>query len=459
MNLIDGYNYEANVHLFSWKDLNILLDVNSGAIHLLDDMANELFNKIIDYRGSINRVIEELKLQYPLEQIQELLKDIKELQGKGAVFSQAEVPLVDLSAMQVKAICLNVAHSCNMKCRYCFASQGDFGGKPSLMSLETGKKAMEFLIEKSGTIHNLEVDFFGGEPLLVAPMLKELVKYCRNREKDCGKRFNFTLTTNCLLLDEEMMDFVIENDISVILSMDGRKEVNDRHRILNNGKGSYDLIVPRIKKMLQKKPVSYFVRGTFTRKNLDFSEDLRHMIGLGFDGISLEPATGPDNGFSIQESDLPAVLEEYEKLTDILLESYLAGQNIDFFHYNLNLQKGPCLAKRVTGCGAGIEYLVITPEGDIYPCHQFVGEEEFLMGNMDSFLDNKIRERFEKNQLKDKECQNCWARYFCGGGCHANAFHSNGDMSKPHQVSCIMHKKRIEGAIYLDLKKSLARNV
>lgn len=459
MNLIDGYNYEANVHLFSWKDLNILLDVNSGAIHLLDDMANELFKKIIDYRGSINRVIEELKLQYPLEQIQELLKDIKELQGKGAVFSQAEVPLVDLSAMQVKAICLNVAHSCNMKCRYCFASQGDFGGKPSLMSLETGKKAMEFLIEKSGTIHNLEVDFFGGEPLLVAPMLKELVKYCRNREKDCGKRFNFTLTTNCLLLDEEMMDFVIENDISVILSMDGRKEVNDRHRILNNGKGSYDLIVPRIKKMLQKKPVSYFVRGTFTRKNLDFSEDLRHMIGLGFDGISLEPATGPDNGFSIQESDLPAVLEEYEKLTDILLESYLAGQNIDFFHYNLNLQKGPCLAKRVTGCGAGIEYLVITPEGDIYPCHQFVGEEEFLMGNMDSFLDNKIRERFEKNQLKGKECQNCWARYFCGGGCHANAFHSNGDMSKPHQVSCIMHKKRIEGAIYLDLKKSLARNV
>ncbi|MDD2621280.1 MAG: SPASM domain-containing protein, partial [Syntrophomonadaceae bacterium] len=259
-----------------------------------------------------------------------------------------------------------------------------------------------------------------------------------------------------LLLDDEVVNFVIDNEIGVILSLDGRKEVNDRHRILKNGEGTYDLILPRIKNMVEHNPVSYYVRGTFSRRNLDFANDLKHLIDLGFDCISLEPAVGPDNGFAIQAEDLPIVLQEYEKLTDLLLKYHLHEKAIHFFHYNLNLQKGPCLAKRSTGCGAGIEYLVITPEGDIYPCHQFVGEIGFKMGNIQQGqVDSKIRRKFESNQLKNKDCRYCWVRYFCGGGCHASAYSQQGDMSVPHLTGCIMHKKRIEGAIYLDLAKNL----
>ena len=267
-----------------------------------------------------------------------------------------------------------------MKCQYCFASQGDFGLKPGLMSLETGQKALDFLIAKSGPVKHLEVDFFGGEPLLNAAMLKELVRYGRQREAEWGKKFNFTLTTNALLLDEDIIDFVIDNHISVILSLDGRPETNDRHRILNNGEGSYENIVPKIKKMVESKPLSYYIRGTFTRHNLDFSSDLQHIIDLGFDAISLEPAVGPKNEYSIQEEDLPQVLAEYERLTDLLCTYHQLGREVHFFHYNLDLQKGPCLAKRQSGCGAGVEYLVVTPEGDIYPCHQFVGENAVFDG-------------------------------------------------------------------------------
>ncbi len=344
-----------------------------------------------------------------------------------------------------------------MKCRYCFASQGDFGMNPCLMSLATGKRALDFLIDKSGLVKNLEVDFFGGEPLLNATMLKELVEYGRQREAECGKHFNFTLTTNALLLDDNIIDFVIDNNISVILSLDGRPETNDRHRVLNNDEGSYQLIVPNIKKIVEKKPVSYFIRGTFTRQNLDFSQDLKHIVDLGFDAVSLEPAVGPTNEYSIQEADLPQVLLEYERLTDLLCNYHKTGKELHFFHYNLDLQKGPCLAKRQSGCGAGVEYLVVTPEGNIYPCHQFVGEDEFLMGNIyDSELDREIIRRFSENRLTDKKaCLRCWARNFCGGGCHANAYHCNGDMSMPDRVSCTMHRKRIEGAIYLEIVKKM----
>lgn len=451
-----AYDFEANIHLYRWNDLNILLDVNSGAIHILDDLACKLVQKIIDYKGDGFRAMEDLICEYPADDVQQVMLELVSAYEDEQIFTADETPRVDLSKMNVKAICLNVAHACNMKCHYCFASQGDFGMKPCLMSLETGKKAMEFLIEKSGEIRNLEVDFFGGEPLLVFDMLRDLVAYCRQREKETGKKFNFTLTTNGVLLDDVVSDWVIANNISVILSLDGKKEVNDQHRVLENGQGTYDIIVPHIKEMVEKKPISYYVRGTFTRKNLDFASDLQHMINLGFDCISVEPAVGPDNGFSIMEDDIPRVLKEYEKMTDLLLNTHLAGKDIHFFHYNLNLQKGPCLAKRSTGCGAGIEYLVITPEGDIYPCHQFVGETDFYMGNIyNGELNTNIRNKFENNQLKDKECKKCWTRNFCGGGCHANAYFTNGDMSKPHQVSCSMHKKRVEGAIYLELQKQL----
>lgn len=450
------YDFASGVHLYRWNDINILLDVNSGAIYLLDELSNALIEHIIGYKGDIEEAVLHTKTQYEVKEIEEALQEINSLQAAGALFSAEEIPEVDLSQMNVKAICLNVAHACNMQCKYCFAQQGSFGMNPCLMSLETAQRAMDFLMDHSGRIRHLEVDFFGGEPLLVIDMLKELVAYCRRREAETGKKFNFTLTTNSVLLSEDINNWIIDNEISVILSLDGRKEVNDRHRLLNNGEGSYELILPHIQELVARQPISYYTRGTFTRRNLDFSHDLQHLIDIGMDCISLEPAVGPDNGYSIQEEDLPQVLAEYEKLTEVLLDSYMSGKEIQFFHYNLNLQKGSCLARRVTGCGAGTEYLVITPEGDIYPCHQFVGDDEFWMGNIYQGIGREeVRNRFEKNQLKDKECKKCWARYFCGGGCHANAYYSNNDMSKPHSVSCAMHKKRIEGAIYLDLMKQL----
>lgn len=452
-----GYDFAAGIHLFRWKELNLLLDVNSGAIHILDDISCRFIEKLRDYAGDSDQVMEDLEADYSGNELREVVEELESAHKVGAIFTEADILLADLSDLPIKAICLNVAHACNMKCRYCFASQGDFGMNPCLMSLETGQRALDFLIEKSGRVKNLEVDFFGGEPLLNAVMLRELVQYGRQREEESGKHFNFTLTTNALLLNDVMIDFVINNSISVILSLDGRPETNDMHRILNNGEGSYPLIVPNIKKLVEKKPVSYYIRGTFTRHNLDFSRDLQHIIDLGFDAVSLEPAVGPENEYSIQEADLPLVLEEYERLTDLLCDYHHAGRDVHFFHYNLELQKGPCLAKRHSGCGAGVEYLVVTPAGDIYPCHQFVGENEFLMGNIyNDQLNGEIKQRFINNRLRNKEdCLRCWARYFCGGGCHANAYHTNGDMAKPAGVSCVMHRKRIEGAIYLDMTKKM----
>ncbi len=452
-----GYDFEAGMHLFRYQELNILLDVNSGAIHVLDDISCRFIEKTRDYDGDTQLAVRDLSSEFSDDEIQEVLAELESACQAESIFTREDSLSFDWSNLPIKAMCLNVAHACNMKCHYCFASQGDFGMNPCLMSLETGKKALDFLIARSGPARNLEVDFFGGEPLLNAAMLKELVRYGREREKECGKKFNFTLTTNALLLEDDIVDFVVSNDISVILSLDGRPETNDRHRILNNGTGSYQIIVPKIKKMVGKKPVSYYIRGTFTRRNLDFSKDLQHIIDLGFDAVSLEPAVGPANEYSIREADLPLVLTEYERLTELLRNYHKSGREVHFFHYNLDLQKGPCLAKRQSGCGAGVEYLVVTPEGDIYPCHQFVGEDEFLMGNIyTGDLDGEISQKFAGNRLQDKVvCRTCWARNFCGGGCHANAFHTSGDMSIPDSVSCAMHRKRIEGAIYLEIIKNM----
>ncbi|HNX93390.1 MAG TPA: thioether cross-link-forming SCIFF peptide maturase, partial [Syntrophomonas sp.] len=430
MQKLVNYDFQANVHLFQWQQQNIMLDVNSGAIHLLDDISCAFITRLMEYSGDVERVVQDLAYTYPVVDLNDIAEEIDEAWQQGALFSEEDLPLLDLSGLHVKALCLNVAHACNMKCRYCFASQGDFGMEAGLMSLETGKRALDYLMEQSGPIRNLEVDFFGGEPLLTADMLKQLVAYGRQLESRWNKHINFTLTTNALLISDEIIDFVQAEKLSVILSLDGRPETNDRHRILNNGAGTYDLIVPKIKKMVDSKPKSYYIRGTFTKKNLDFSEDLRHIAELGFDAISLEPAVGEDNGYSIQAEDLGQVLAEYERLTDLLYEYKCAGREIDFFHFNLDMQKGPCLAKRLSGCGAGMEYLVVTPNGDIYPCHQFVGEKQFLLGNIFAGqLNEKLRGEFARNHLQNKsECRKCWARYFCGGGCHANAYHANGDI-------------------------------
>jgi len=452
-----GFDFDADLHAFQHEGINVLLDVNSGAISVLDDLGHRFIQKLKENKGDFQLVLDQLADEFASEEIQELLADLANTRAAGAIFTPAESLTLDWSELPIKALCMNVAHACNMKCHYCFASQGSFGLKPQLMAFSTGRQALDFLIARSGQAKNLEVDFFGGEPLLNWSVIKQLVQYGREMEPSTGKRFNFTLTTNAVLLDDGIMDYIIENDISVILSLDGRCSTNDQHRIMNNGVGSYDIIVPKIKQMVARNPISHYIRGTFTKGNLDFSRDLRHIVELGFDAVSLEPAVGSANPYAIQASDLPAVLAEYDRLTELLYSLHCEGRDIHFFHYNLDLQKGPCLAKRLSGCGAGVEYLVITPEGDIYPCHQFVGESQFLMGNIDNAkLDEAIVATFAGNRLQDKEtCRKCWARNYCGGGCHANAYHANGDMSVPDAVSCAMHRKRIEGAIYLEVVKNL----
>lgn len=437
--------------MFPWKENYFLIDVNSGAVHVLDQAAYLFVTRLIEARGDYSQVRQQLGSQLPAIELDEIWQELAALQQQGALFTEMEPVRVDTTGMVLKALCLNVAHLCNMSCGYCFAAQGDFGMKPGLMSLEIAKQAVNFLIAHSQGRKHVEIDFFGGEPLLVADMLKDLVQYCRTLEPVHHKEFAFTLTTNALLLDNTIIDWVIDNNIGVILSMDGRQAVHDQYRPLKNGSGSYAVVVPKIKAMVEADPVSYYVRGTFTRQNLDFAEDCRHLLELGFSSVSLEPAVGPENEYSIQAVDLPIVKREYERLTEVLIEYDQKGSAAHFYHFNLDMQQGPCLAKRVTGCGAGVEYLTVTPEGDLYPCHQLVGEAGFLMGNVkQGDGDGLIRQRFAACQVHDKDCRECWARYYCGGGCLAQAYLRNGDLKKPHQVSCEMHRKRVEASIYMD---------
>lgn len=451
-----NYDFLANIHLYKYKETNILLDVNTGAVHLLDDQAAMLMQNMIRYQGDFYRAMEDCFGVYSMDELTETVYEILGLWEDGSLFTEKDESfVVGSSNLNIKALCLNVAHLCNMKCEYCFASQGDFNTKKGLMSIEVAQDAIDFLIDQSGERHFLEVDFFGGEPLLNMPVIEQTVYYARRRGAETGQQFNFTLTTNGVLLTDKIMDFIIAHDISIILSLDGRPEVNDRHRLLNNGQGSYDIVLPNIKKAIARKPVSYYVRGTFTRHNLGFSQDVQHMAEQGIESLSMEPAVGVGGEYSIRHQDVPAVLSEYEKLTQVLIDHYDKGQTLDFFHFNLDLQKGPCLAKRMTGCGAGTEYLVITPEGDIYPCHQFVGHEEFYMGNLkEKQISGGMRDIFGANHLENKiECTKCWARYFCGGGCHANNYFRNQDISIPDDISCQMHKKRIEAALYFEVYK------
>lgn len=425
--------------------------MNSGAVHVLDHAAYLFVSCLIQSGGDNEKAREELGEQLSAIQLDEIWGELQALQKQGALFTEMEPIRVDTEGLVLKALCLNVAHLCNMNCGYCFAAQGDFGMKPMLMSLETAKQAIDFLVRLSRGRRHLEIDFFGGEPLLVTDMLEELVKYCRKLEPIHYKQFSFTLTTNALLLDDSTIQWVIDNEIAVILSLDGRKVTHDKYRKLKSGADSYDMIAPRVKAMIASGPISYYVRGTFTRQNLDFAEDCRHFLELGFSSFSLEPAVGPENGYSIQAADLPVVKQEYERLTEVLIEYAKKGFVAHFYHFDLDMQRGPCLAKRLTGCGAGVEYLTVTPEGDLYPCHQLVGENGFLMGNLQDYDGGgTIRQRFAACQVHDKECKTCWARYYCGGGCLAQAYRQNGDLSRPYKVSCEMHRKRVEASIYLD---------
>ena len=402
-------------------------------------------------------VREALVCKYSAEDIEDALSDIQELIDAEELFA-ADIYkdyVIDFKKRQtvVKALCLHIAHDCNLACKYCFAEEGEYHGRRALMSFEVGKKALDFLIANSGNRINLEVDFFGGEPLMNWNVVKQLVEYGRSQEKEHNKKFRFTLTTNGVLLNDEIMEFCNREMSNVVLSLDGRPEVNDRMRPFRNGKGSYELIVPKFQKFAKSRgEKDYFVRGTFTRNNLDFGNDVLHYADLGFEKLSMEPVVAaPEEPYSIREEDLPQIMDEYDRLAKEFVKRQKEGRGFKFFHFMLDLSQGPCVAKRLSGCGSGTEYLAVTPWGDLYPCHQFVGNEEFLLGNVDTGVVNtKVRDEFKLCNVYAKEkCKNCFARFYCSGGCAANSFNFHGSITDAYDIGCEMQKKRIECAIMI----------
>lgn len=443
------------IHAFKIHGENIVLDVMSGAVHLLDDIACDVLG-CYDSDGTLNpNKLRELT-KYDETQINEAIVDIEYLIDNKLLFAEdpyTEMLPVWTKQTVVKALCLHIAHDCNLRCSYCFAGTGEYMGHRSLMSLEVGKKAVDFLIENSGNRRNLEVDFFGGEPLMNFDVVKGIVEYAREKEKESNKNFRFTITTNGILLDEEKRAYINENMHNVVLSLDGRKEINDEVRKRIDGKGSYDRILPLIKKMVDERgEKDYYVRGTFTRKNLDFSADVLHLADLGFDQISVEPVVAAkDSGLDIRNEDLKAVCDEYERLAKEYVDRRKNGQWFNFFHFMIDLEGGPCIAKRLRGCGSGTEYLAVTPEGELYPCHQFVGHKEFNLGNVfDGLNGNPIREIFSDTNVYTKpQCNSCWAKFYCSGGCAANAWQFNKDIKIPYEIGCELEKKRVECALWI----------
>lgn len=442
------------IHKFSLFGTNIVLDVNSGAVHIFDDVAYEVLEHYEN--NSHERIVELLSTKYNSEEIGEAIKDIDSLKAEGMLYSEdiyeETIALWDQKPV-VKALCLHISHDCNLRCKYCFASTGDFGGQRAMMSAEVGKKAIDFIISESGSRRNLEVDLFGGEPLMNFEVVKEIVDYAKSRQKEFNKNFRFTLTTNAILLNEDVKNYLNENMQNVVLSIDGRREINDKMRYRVDGTGCYDDIMPKIKDMAQSRGQDkYYVRGTFTRENLDFSKDVLHLADEGFKQISVEPVVAAKGtGYDLREEDLPVLYEEYEKLAFELVKRKKEGNGFNFFHFMIDLSQGPCIAKRLRGCGSGHEYVAVTPEGDIYPCHQFVGNTDFKMGNVtEGKLNTNIQEQFkESNVYTKEECSKCWAKFYCSGGCAANAHQFNNDINIPYKVGCELEKKRVECALWI----------
>ena len=444
------------IHKYKLNGFNIVLDVNSGGVHIVDELTYDLLDNIeppFDEKCS-EKVIEKLSRHYSREDIESCYQEIVELYNEKILFSDDDYEKYAKYsvASPVKAMCLNIAHDCNLRCKYCFASTGDFGKGRKLMSLETGKHAIDFLLENSGDRPNLELDFFGGEPLMNFDVVKQIVNYARSREGEYNKKFRFTITTNGLLLDDDKIDFINKEMSNVVLSIDGRKEVNDYFRVRVDGTGSYDKIMPMYKKLVAGRgDKEYYVRGTFTKKNLDFSEDVFALYNEGFDQISVEPVVGDSDEFALTEKELPAVFKEYEVLAQRILENEKKGGKFNFFHFMIDLDQGPCAIKRLRGCGCGNDYVAITPDGDIFPCHQFVGIDEYKMGNIDEGTFNQeMKEDFAAAHVYSKpECQKCWAKFYCSGGCNANNYQYMGDIRSAHKLSCQLEKKRLECAIMM----------
>lgn len=444
------------IHKFAQDGEYYLIDVNSGSLHVIDKLIYDILIDM-DKLAPIEEVIEKFNEIYSKEEIKEAYEDLEELVREEMLYSKdyyEGIALKDEQEDYIKALCLNVVHDCNLKCKYCFAEEGEYKGSRKPMSAETGKRAIDFVIKKSGPRKNIEVDLFGGEPLMVFNTIKEIVDYAREQEKIFNKNIRFTMTTNATLLNEEIMEYLDKNMGNIILSIDGRPEVNDAVRIRKDGSGSYSRILPKIKDMVSRRDKSkqYYVRGTFTRNNTDFYQDVMSLVNEGFREISIEPVVLPeDNLLSLRKEDLPKVIEQYDLLYKEMLRRHNEGDEFKFYHFNIDLNGGPCVYKRISGCGAGFEYVAVTPDGEVYPCHQFVGNKDFLLGNIsDGNLDKKIAMEFKQANIYRKPvCRKCWARFYCSGGCQANNFNFNGDIHIPYELGCEMQKKRIECAIAL----------
>lgn len=451
------------IHKYKMKNLNIVLDVNSGGVHVVDDLTFDMLDNVEPPFADEcpKRIIDKLSRFNSVEDIKSCYNEIVELYKQGILFSEDDYEKYAKYsvAAPVKAMCLHIAHDCNLRCQYCFASTGDFGEGRKLMTFETGKKAIDFMLENSKDRRNLELDFFGGEPLMNFDVVKQIVLYARSREKEYNKNFRFTITTNGMLLDDKKADFINEQMSNVVLSVDGRKEVNDRMRKRVDGTGCYDKIIPQFKSLVAKRgDKDYYVRGTYTKYNLDFSNDVVHLYEEGFDQVSVEPVIGnADEPYAITEKELPAIFAEYETLMDKLLEINKDKFRCNFFHFMLDLDQGPCAIKRLRGCGSGNEYVAVTPDGDIYPCHQFVGHPEYKMGNIDDGTFNMdIKKEFAGAHVYSKpECRKCWAKFYCSGGCNANNYIYEGDIHKAHKLSCQLMKKRLECAIAMKAIKAM----
>ncbi|MCI7085716.1 thioether cross-link-forming SCIFF peptide maturase [bacterium] len=449
------------IHQYKLNGYNIVLDVFSGSIHNVDDLA---YDVIALYKEKPKDEIVDLMLskykddsEITREEVLDVFSDVESLEKDGKLFTEDEYENLAFDFKNnntvIKALCLHVSHTCNLNCEYCFASQGKYHGDRALMSLEVGKRAIDFLVENSGTRKNLEVDFFGGEPLMNWDTVKDIVAYARSIEKEKNKNFRFTLTTNGMLIDDDVIEFANKEMHNVVLSLDGRKEVHDHLRKTVNGKGSYDIIVPKFQDFVRRRgDKGYYIRGTFTHNNVDFTEDIFHMADLGFTELSMEPVVcSPNDPYALTYDDLPKIFRQYEILAEYMLEREKQGKPITFYHYMIDLTGGPCIYKRISGCGSGTEYMAVTPWGDLYPCHQFVGDEKYLLGNIyDGVTNKEIQNEFKMcNAYARKECKDCWAKLYCSGGCAANAYHATGSVTGVYEYGCELFKKRMECAIMM----------
>lgn len=450
---------KAKIHKFQQNGMYILLDVNSGAVHVIDKMIYD----VMDVFNGTNdaETIKNFEGTYSLEELTEAVDELHKLIDRQELFApDIDVPPTFKEEGLVKSMCLMIAHDCNLRCKYCFADTGDFGGGRELMSREVGEAAVEYIISHSGQRKHCEIDFFGGEPLMNMPVVKHVTAYVRKREKETGKVFKLTLTTNGVLLNDENIKFLNDNMISLVLSLDGRKEVHDRMRPNIGGQGTYDKVVKNFKKTIASRDdKNYYLRGTYTKYNMDFTADVLDMNDQGFNILSIEPVVAKDAPYAFTEEDLPRIRKEYDKLTAAYLKRRAEGRGFFFFHFNMDLSNGPCVAKRLSGCGAGHEYYAVAANGDLYPCHQFVGRDKYLLGNVFEGVKNqKLPQYFRESHVLNKEkCRDCWARFFCSGGCHANADLFHGDIRQPYELGCEIQKKRLECAIMVQASIALEK--